>query len=258
MMQFPLPRPARNRAEGNIGFTLVELLVVIAIIAVLAALALPAIGRVQQSGQRTKSASNLKQLGSALLGYAADNNQSIPKLDYWTWDLMPYLGLGSPPGGDGTKFPACPAFRCPADKERRDPKWRKDLYISYGLNIGGNYAGPDSMLSWYASVNSSFGGKANRKLLEIAKPSQTIMMAEIPSGGYANAVYPSWPIYVQQPGGTGPIAKYWDSTNTAYPEVRANYVFYDGHTEFLKLKDTLGTNGTGTDPKGYWTIDPND
>ena len=84
------------------------------------------------------------------------------------------------------------------------------------------------------------------------------MFTEIPTTNMPDAVYPIWPIYVAEPGGFRPLGKFWDAPSTPYEESRANYVFYDGHVEFLKLKDTLGTNGTATNPKGMWTHDPND
>lgn len=85
------------------GFTLVELLVVIALIAILAALLLPALSRAKTAGLRVQCASNLHQLGSALRLYV-DDSQKFPtyvhgnifsgnrRPDFWDFRLLPYAG----------------------------------------------------------------------------------------------------------------------------------------------------------------------
>lgn len=61
------------------GFTLVELLVVIAIIALLMGILMPALARVRQLAFRMTCGSNLNGIGKAMLLYANDNDDELPR-----------------------------------------------------------------------------------------------------------------------------------------------------------------------------------
>ncbi|HEY3412770.1 MAG TPA: prepilin-type N-terminal cleavage/methylation domain-containing protein [Armatimonadota bacterium] len=98
------------------AFTLIELLVVIAIIAILAAILFPVFARARERAMVTTCISNNKQLGTAMLLYMDDSDNTLP---VWA------LGNVTPPAGfqtytwDVAIFPLVKSkksFTCPSNK----------------------------------------------------------------------------------------------------------------------------------------------
>lgn len=155
------------------GFTLIELLVVIAIIAILAAILFPVFATAREKARQTTCASNLKQLGLAVVQYCQD------------YDEYPPSGTVSPQGA-GYYFAGI--------------GWGGQIF-SY-VKSGGVYMCPDDVnaspsstgypVSYAYNQNALFGnsddytGAHEDNLSKLNAPTLTVLFTEVSAEGAVN------------------------------------------------------------------------
>lgn len=191
------------------GFTLIELLVVIAIIAILAAILFPVFARAREKARQASCQSNCKQLALALLMYAQDYDEELPRQFIvvngaavrWMASVMPYVKNHQ-------------VFTCPSDQTfTLDPiKPGSDESIGIGYSV-------------YFE-----GGRA---MANIIKPAETVMIAD----GTSFRVKPQGHSF--EGGANSRLVSYRHNE-------MANVGFVDGHVKSMK-KDALEQVGTSED-----------
>ena len=74
-----------HRGSSQVGFTLIEMLVVITIIALLIAMLLPAVKKSREKTRQLRCATQQRQIVMAVQGYAIENKHELP----WGWWATP-------------------------------------------------------------------------------------------------------------------------------------------------------------------------
>lgn len=78
--------------KSSQAFTLIELLVVIAIVAILASMILPSLAKAKEKARQTKCLNNTRQIITAWLNYAGDNNEVVPNPGNSRFEVSSWVG----------------------------------------------------------------------------------------------------------------------------------------------------------------------
>ena len=188
------------------GFTLIELLVVIAIIGILVTLAMVATPAVLERGRQTASLNNMRQVGTAFIGFANDNDMRLPNRvqtgDRWPRLLLDYL--------KDVKVYADPSDPTNFILKKKDPLSNFPNNTSY-------------MMNGFDDMNAFNDESVSVRLPSIDKPSQTILLA--PAIGHGN-------FYMDFAEGNQNDVLKKEAFNGG-----ANYLFADGSVQFIKKTD---------------------
>jgi len=278
------------RAGSRRAFTLIELLVVIAIIAILAAILFPVFAQAREKARSASCLSNLKQLGTGMMMYVQDYDETMPFSRAYgpTFSiglpglLAPYVQKINNFGANNTAT----IWKCPSD----------GTPVQLSSSQGAPGAGVVLQKQSYAPVFSYTAGRAawdsdvllpggnnaclGKSLAAFGAPADTLTLAETPVPG--NALGWNFPGVRRPwagPGGSGgqdclsaadSYQACAQARETPYHSGGWNYVYADGHVKWSRPDQTVGrgVNGSGKDaggatcnnlnPCGPWTIDPND
>jgi len=253
-----------NRTYLRKGFTLIELLVVIAIISILAAILFPVFARAREQARKASCQSNLKQIGLAIAMYVQDYDETYP---------MAYMAYSaSNPDWYGTTTASAAYWFTILQPYTKN----KQLFIcptagdigqysgGYGWNIcGTKYTGisdgSGNGFGYNPAVNGSGQSqpetphKSFVKLSEVQEASNTVIVADPPSNGYASSgryFYPS------SGGGRnhlpvlhgGQVGKFTGGGTVSSYEGGGNYLFADGHVKYV-------TNGQAWAHNSMFNVD---
>ena len=230
---------------ARLGFTLVEILVVIAIIGVLAGIALPMVGRMRESANQGKCVSNLRILSAAILLAAGENNgilpaaldQSLPQDQRnWMSKISASVSPWSPSVASGGK-PNSSIFNCPATKRKGTGAWPA-TGPCYGVNTSimgvvyvGTGLGPTSSKSLAAldrlSTLGLIGDSAGEKGImdgDFRMNAEAFVQNGFPAGMST--------LPFQYPAPRHPTPR-----NGTYRAGSFNLAFCDGHVETIKADD---------------------
>ena len=275
--------------RAGAAFTLIELLVVIAIIAILAAILFPVFAQAREKARQTACLSNLKQIGTGIMMYVQDYDETFPMLStYGSFNTAipqqtaPYIQKV----GNFSRNTAG-IWKCPSDSVVPNTTTAGAVHQTYSAAIctpshrPSSPGGVSPVTAMWDDVGLTVGDTTaflGKSLAAISDASGTIMLVETanPDSWLGSNTFGTKRPY-QAAAGNYYAQNQLDTAGTkwmpgfgGWHSEGWNYLYGDGHVKYSKANATVGkgVNGNGMDanggacswsnPCGGWTLDPND
>lgn len=237
------------------AFTLIELLVVIAIIAILAAILFPVFAKAREQARKTACLSNEKQIGTALVMYAQDYDESYP-VRYGDYETLPGSVDKLQMSWKSMLYPyikSYDVFKCPSNDAAKvgmnawDPV--TSTYVSNPVYKSGYAIWLPQGFGFAASIFPN-GVSDVTTLASLAYPAQELVVIEDhylwgDVGPYLSYCEPSGPSCDSN---SIPGASSWGS---GHAKKAGNIVYFDGHAKYRHLRDTF-VDAHGLNSENEW------
>ncbi len=216
------------KKNSRLGFTLVELLVVISIIGMLAGLLLPAVNAAREAGRRTVCLNNQSQLAVAMLNYDSAKNNLPP--------MRGEIGRRRIDDADKVFYGSWVGFLLPYMEQTQLYENLSQVRINDGTDAGNLH--PDNQLVRIRSL-----------LCPSAEvPNEQAGMHYVCNGGYQNAYAEDWPLTA--------VATVGNANRLFEPNKKRDAVFFDNwlgdYATFVGQTPTLAFHGVN---KSYLSVD---